>query len=164
MRVIGLEPIRGRPRGILSPLCLPIPPHSHVIRYLVFLEAAPRFELGIKVLQTSALPLGYAAIIWSGKRDSNSRPSPWQGDALPLSYFRKWCLRAESNRRHVDFQSTALPTELPRHLATPMGFEPTLSAVTGRHVNRYTTGPTTVTIISNNQLSVKRSLKLNSTP
>ena len=24
----------------------------------------------------------------SEKRDSNSRPSPWQGDALPLSYFR----------------------------------------------------------------------------
>ena len=27
-----------------------------------FLEAPPRFELGIKVLQTSALPLGYGAI------------------------------------------------------------------------------------------------------
>ena len=26
------------------------------------LEATPRIELGIKVLQTSALPLGYAAI------------------------------------------------------------------------------------------------------
>lgn len=26
-----------------------------------FLEAAPRFELGMEVLQTSALPLGYAA-------------------------------------------------------------------------------------------------------
>jgi hypothetical protein len=25
------------------------------------LEAAPRFELGVKVLQTLALPLGYAA-------------------------------------------------------------------------------------------------------
>ena len=25
---------------------------------------------------------------WSGKRDLNSRPSPWQGDALPLSYSR----------------------------------------------------------------------------
>ena len=25
----------------------------------------------------------------SGRRDSNSRPSPWQGDALPLSHFRK---------------------------------------------------------------------------
>ena len=28
-----------------------------------FLEAPPRFELGVKVLQTSALPLGYGAIL-----------------------------------------------------------------------------------------------------
>jgi hypothetical protein len=27
-------------------------------------------------------------ISWSGRRDLNSRPSPWQGDALPLSYSR----------------------------------------------------------------------------
>ena len=58
------------------------------------MEAPPRLELGIKVLQTSALPLGYGAIklientsvlsiMWSGLRDSNSLPSPWQGDALP---------------------------------------------------------------------------------
>ena len=26
--------------------------------------------------------------MWSGRRDSNSRPRPWQGRALPLSYFR----------------------------------------------------------------------------
>ena len=52
-----------------------------------FMEAPPRFELGVKVLQTSALPLGYGAI-WSGRRDSNSRRSPWQGDALPLSHSR----------------------------------------------------------------------------
>ena len=25
---------------------------------------------------------------WSGRRGSNSRPPPWQGGALPLSYFR----------------------------------------------------------------------------
>jgi hypothetical protein len=25
---------------------------------------------------------------WSGKRDSNPRPSPWEGDTLPLSYSR----------------------------------------------------------------------------
>jgi hypothetical protein len=25
---------------------------------------------------------------WSGKRDSNPQPSPWQGDTLPLSHFR----------------------------------------------------------------------------
>ena len=31
-------------------------------RIVFFLEAPPRFELGIKVLQTSALPLGYGAI------------------------------------------------------------------------------------------------------
>ena len=60
----------------------------------LFMEAPPRLELGIKVLQTSALPLGYGAIklientlvlsiLWSGLRDSNSLPSPWQGDALP---------------------------------------------------------------------------------
>ncbi len=27
-------------------------------------------------------------ISWSGKRDLNPRPPPWQGDALPLSYSR----------------------------------------------------------------------------
>ena len=30
--------------------------------------------------------------VWSGKRDSNSRPPPWQGGALPLSYFRIHCI------------------------------------------------------------------------
>ena len=96
---------------------------------------------GIKVLQTSALPLGYGAgnkktqnafviylykylganmppkyFFWSGRRDSNSRRSPWQGDALPLSHSRKWCFRVESNHRHRDFQSLALPTELQKHM------------------------------------------------
>lgn len=28
------------------------------------------------------------SVNWSGKRDLNPRPSPWQGDALPLSYSR----------------------------------------------------------------------------
>jgi hypothetical protein len=53
------------------------------------MEAPPRLELGVKLLQSSALPLGYGANNrWSGRRDSNSRPSPWQGDALPLSHVR----------------------------------------------------------------------------
>ena len=91
------------------------------------LEATPRFELGMKVLQTSTLPLGYIAINfkWSGKRDSNSRRSPWQGDALPLSHSRnKWWLELESNQRHVDFQSTALPTELSGQVVDLQGLEP----------------------------------------
>ena len=77
-------------RGILSPLRLPVPPPRQVYMNVTDcnMEAAPRIELGIKVLQTSALPLGYVAGKWSGKRGSNSRPPPWQGGALPLSYFR----------------------------------------------------------------------------
>ncbi len=53
----GLEPARVYTRGILSPLRLPIPPSRHTYN----VEAAPGFEPGIKVLQTRALPLGYAA-------------------------------------------------------------------------------------------------------
>ena len=34
---------------------------------------------------------------WSGRRDSNSRPSPWQGDALPLSHSRIRCSRGDLN-------------------------------------------------------------------
>ena len=63
-----------------------------------------------------------------------------------MSYIRViWCLRAESNHRHGDFQSPALPTELQRQkemqsarkdihnrtMATRMGLEPTTSSVTG---------------------------------
>ena len=105
----GLEPVRMLLRGILSPLRLPIPPQRHnmikrklcTVKCRVFLEAPPGFEPGVKVLQTLALPLGDSAVlpvrlvkrknsadIWSGKRDSNPRHSPWQGDALPLSYSR----------------------------------------------------------------------------
>jgi hypothetical protein len=36
---------------------------------------------------TSSISVGCDAE-WSGRRDLNSRPSPWQGDALPLSYSR----------------------------------------------------------------------------
>ena len=55
---------------------------------------------------------------WSGRRDSNPRLSPWQGDALPLSHFRSFiamanyiekCLGPESNWRHRHFQCRALP-------------------------------------------------------
>ena len=65
-----------------------------------------------------------------------------------MSYTRIWCLRSESNQRHVDFQSTALPTELQTHieqsialcsdafLATRNGLEPSTSSVTGWRANR----------------------------
>ena len=43
----------------------------------------PDLNWGVKVLQTSALPLGYGALLWSGLRGSNPPPQPWQGCALP---------------------------------------------------------------------------------
>ena len=75
-----------------------------------------------------------------------------------MSYARKWCPEPESNQRHEDFQSSALPTELsgqiffraarrgrgiaiPRgptrwnsiswEMATRNGLEPSTSSVTG---------------------------------
>ena len=59
-------------------------------------------------------------LLWSGLRGSNPPPRPWQGRALPNELNPrlikgKWCLRSESNQRHEDFQSSALPTELQRH-------------------------------------------------
>ena len=51
------------------------------------LEAATGFEPVIRVLQTRALPLGYAAKKKSGKRDSDPRHSAWEADALPTELF-----------------------------------------------------------------------------
>ena len=66
---------------------------------------------------------------WSGLRGSNPPPRPWQGRALPnelnphkvnrvylIVQTLRWCLRSESNQRHGDFQSPALPTELQRQI------------------------------------------------
>ena len=53
-----------------------------------------------------------------------------------LSYYRIWCLGAELNHRHCDFQSHALPTELPRLMATRKGLEPSTSSVTGWRTNQ----------------------------
>ena len=53
-----------------------------------------------------------------------------------------WCSGTELNRRHGDFQSPALPTELPEQLAPPIRFELTIFAVTGRHVKPLHPGAT----------------------
>ena len=53
-----------------------------------------------------------------------------------MSYARKWCPEPESNQRHGDFQSPALPTELQRQMATRKGLEPSTSGVTGRRSNQ----------------------------
>ena len=90
---------------------------------------------GIRVLQTLALPLGYVAI--GAGDEARTRYLHLGKVALyQMSYIRKWCLRSESNQRHEDFQSSALPTELPRHVATRRGLEPLTSSVTGWRTNQ----------------------------
>ena len=46
------------------------------------MEAAPRIELGIKVLQTSALPLGYAAITINGAENGARTRDPDLGKVV----------------------------------------------------------------------------------
>ena len=75
----GLEPARPKGHWILSPTCLPIPPLQQ---------------------------LGIFLSIQSERRDLNPRPSPWQGDALPLSYFRSYIIEpatvvADANLKHL---------------------------------------------------------------
>ena len=53
----------------------------------------------------------------------------------------KWWLQLESNQRHQDFQSCALPTELWSQMAVPTGLEPAIPRVTGECDNHYTTEP-----------------------
>ena len=61
---------------------------------------------------------------------------PW-GDSPGMPGIPgEWCLRPESNQRHGDFQSPALPTELQRQMATRKGLEPSTSGVTGRRSNQ----------------------------
>ena len=52
----------------------------------------------------------------------------WKAVVLPLNYTRliiqKW-RETESNRRHMELQSIALPTELPSLPIAGAGFEPT---------------------------------------
>ena len=83
----------------------------------IFLEAPPGIEPGNKGFADLCLTAWlWCRKKWSGLRGSNSLPPPWQGGALPdeLNPHNPWCLRSESNQRHGDFQSPALPTELQR--------------------------------------------------
>ena len=60
-------------------------------------------------VMTTSVPLHF----WSSRRDLNPRPSPWQGDALPLSHY---CIKSKlvrvkgfepSRRKTLDPKSSA---------------------------------------------------------
>ncbi len=129
---------------------------SSATRAIFIWRRRPDLNRGIKDLQSSALATWLRRHIkWSGKRDSNSRPSPWQGDALPLSYSRISKGKAKSlpgilngasgrNRTADTRIFSPLLYQLSyrgKTMAEPTGIEPAIFGVTGRHVNRYTTAP-----------------------
>ena len=85
---------------------------------IVLMEVPPRFELGNKGFADLCL----TTWLWHHQKngavdETRTRDLHLGKVALyQLSYYRIKCRGAESNHRHVDFQSTALPTELPRHM------------------------------------------------
>ena len=87
----------------------------YLLSCLRFWRRHPESNWGIKVLQTSALPLGYGAVNrfiavsgWSGLRGSNPLPPPWQGGALPN----------ELNPLELMMRLELMTSSLPRMCAT----------------------------------------------
>jgi hypothetical protein len=117
---------------------LPIPPP----RLCHIMEAAPGFEPGIKVLQTSALPLGYAA---AGKRKTGLEP------ATPT--LARWCSTTELLPHRdrgwgswIRTNASRSQSPLPYRLAIPqknrrrgrlVGIEPTHARATIWCVNHF---------------------------
>ena len=89
---------------------------------IILLTRAVGIEPTLKVLETLVLPLNYARKM---EGEGFELPNPKERIYSPprLAKIYKW-RETESNRRHMELQSIALPTELPSLIAGA-GFEPT---------------------------------------
>ena len=58
---------------------------------------------------------------------------------VKLGLFERWCPEAESNHRHEDFQSSALPTELSGQSLSPRCEEARIKPLSRRCVNKQLT-------------------------
>ena len=96
---------------------------------IILLTRAVGIEPTLKVLETLVLPLNYARKGMEGEGFEPPNPKeriyspPRLASSLPFRNFKIW-RETESNRRHMELQSIALPTELPSQIAGA-GFEPT---------------------------------------
>ena len=106
---------------------------------IILLTRAVGIEPTLKVLETLVLPLNYARKMeGEGFEPPNPKERiyspPRLASSLPFQNINKW-RETESNRRHMELQSIALPTELPSQLhfyvlreqdlnLRPSGYEP----------------------------------------
>ncbi len=82
---VGLRALANRPRTLLAGLPRFFPScRANRLDFRVLSSIRACGRLG--ALRAEALI--FFGIFWSGRRDSNPRPQPWQGCALPLSYTR----------------------------------------------------------------------------
>ena len=98
---------------------------------IILLTRAVGIEPTLKVLETLVLPLNYARNkVMEGEGFEPPNPKeriyspPRLASSLPFQVINKIWRETESNRRHMELQSIALPTELPSQIAGA-GFEPT---------------------------------------
>ena len=111
----GLEPARTNAHKILSLACLPIPPPWQVLAYCIFSHCtwtrsnpSKKYSRHVSTLTkatsfTTKIDLRTRIqYLWSEKRDSNPRPRPWQGRALPTELFSH---RADQHVRSSQRQS-----------------------------------------------------------
>jgi hypothetical protein len=86
MPKVGVEPTWGCPQRFLRPPRLPF-------RHFGLLAGGDgRIRTADRGFADPRLSLLATSPGWSGRRDSDPRPSPWQGDVLPLHHFRsQWC-------------------------------------------------------------------------
>ena len=111
--VIGLEPIRCLHRGILSPLrtaYFAIPAYL-ILKLSKHLEASPGIEPGVKVLQTSALPLGYDAISYYERKKNRKGKIiffPFSSSPLPPLYYERKT-KGKGIRNFSSFRILILP-------------------------------------------------------
>ena len=103
---------------------LAFPKRKRPAKRLVFL-----FGAGDEA-RTRYLHLGKVALYRMSYTRISVRPS--ESNFFDSVRSELWCLRSESNQRHADFQSAALPTELQRHVAQ--------SKLCAKHADAYLIG------------------------
>ena len=100
------------------------------------MEAPPRIELGMAILQTAALPLGYGALEKNGAGDGARTRHLRLGKAAlyQMSYSRSKCGASEWSRTTDTGIFSPLLYQLSyrgKNLATRRGLEPLTFSVTG---------------------------------